>query len=194
MSADFLEGDFDLPAPDEPSDDVAGINGEIGGKEGLRLEFAGRIADQEPADGHWLDAAAIPQRGAAGDLDEAVGPAVPLTDATALPRDPAILDDGGELLLWFSLDRRSATPLARGRREVEQIGIHAQASDDADMLAHGGQEFERRKGAVGHQDDGSIGKPAADLQGGLASPIKQGLGLPWLAGIEAFGGSEHGEE
>src|ERR1700758_3987054 len=115
MSADFLEGDFDLPAPDEPSDDIAGIDAGVGGKEGLRLEFGGRIADQEPADGHWLDAAAITPRGAAGDLDGGVGPAIPLTDATALPRDPAILDDGGELLLWFSPRLRGGRLLTGGR-------------------------------------------------------------------------------
>ena len=155
MGADFLEGDFDLPAPDEPSNDIVGMRAEVGCEEGLRLKLAARIADQEPADRYWPDAAAIPQRGATGDLDEAVSPAVPLTDATALPRYSAILEDGGELVLWLTLEWGATAALTPGRREVEQVGIHAQAGDDADMPAHGGQEFECRKGAIGDQDDGA---------------------------------------
>ena len=40
MSADFLEGDLDLPATDEPGEDVTGTRVDIGGEEGLRVEFA----------------------------------------------------------------------------------------------------------------------------------------------------------
>src|SRR6266852_4606316 len=77
MSAGFLEGDFDLQATDEPGEDIARTDVEIGSQEGLRFEFAFGIANEQPADRHWRRAAAIPDGSAAGDLDEAVGSAVP---------------------------------------------------------------------------------------------------------------------
>src|SRR5579863_5547869 len=94
----------------------------------------------------------------------------------------------------FAPQRWPAASLTPGRREVEQVSIHAQAGDDAEMAAYSGEEFERGKRTIGDQDDGAIGKPAADLQGGLAGPIEQGLGLSGCAGIEALGRSQHGEE
>jgi len=47
MSAGFLEGDFDLPATDEPGEDIARTDVEIGSQEGLRLEFAFGIANEQ---------------------------------------------------------------------------------------------------------------------------------------------------
>src|SRR6516165_7476466 len=40
MRADFLEGNFDLPAAHEPGENVAWSRVEIGGEKGLRFEFA----------------------------------------------------------------------------------------------------------------------------------------------------------
>jgi hypothetical protein len=99
MAAGFLEGDLDLPSRHEPGKDIvrAGVN--IGCEESLRIEFPLGIADEEPTDRDGSDAAAIPQRGAAGYLDKAVGSAVPETDAAALPTDFAICENGGELFL-----------------------------------------------------------------------------------------------
>jgi hypothetical protein len=77
MSSDFLEGDLDLPTADEPGEDVARAGVEIGSEEGLWLELAFGISNERPADRHGRLAAAIPQRGAAGDLAEAIGSAVP---------------------------------------------------------------------------------------------------------------------
>ena len=57
MGADFLEGDFDLPAADVPGEDVARAGVEIGGKEGLWLEFASGIAHEQPTDRHGRHAA-----------------------------------------------------------------------------------------------------------------------------------------
>src|ERR1700681_4286157 len=97
MGADFLEGHFDLPAAHEPGENVARTGVEIGGEESLGFEFAFGVADEQPADPHRRHAAAIPDGGAAGDLDEAIGSSVPQTDAAALPADVAIQEDGGEL-------------------------------------------------------------------------------------------------
>ena len=65
MSANFRECYFDLPATDEPGEDVAGTSVEVGGEEGLRFELAFGIADEKPTDRHRGHGAAIPQRGAA---------------------------------------------------------------------------------------------------------------------------------
>ena len=62
------------------------------------------------------------------------------------------------------------------------------------MVADGREEFDRCKCAVGDQDNIAVGKPAADLQGGLTSPIKQRLGRLRFAEIEAFRGGEQREE
>ena len=62
------------------------------------------------------------------------------------------------------------------------------------MVADGGEEFDGCKCAVGDQDNIAVGKPAADLQGGLTSPIKQRLGRLRFAEIEAFRGGEQREE
>src|SRR5215472_18165906 len=181
MSADFFKGDLDLPATDEPGEDVARISVEVGRQEGLRVEFAGRIADQEPTDRHRIDAAAIPQRGSGSDLDKAVGPAVPQANAAALPRQPAIRKDGGELFVRFAFLGRSPPTLVLWWRDVEQLGIHAQAGDDADVATNCIEELYRCERTVGDQDNIASGEPATDLQGRLAGPVEQGLGRPPVA-------------
>ena len=160
---------------------------EIGCQKRLRVEFTRGIADQEPADRHRRHPAAIPQRGSGGDLDEAVVLAVPETDAIARPGDRSILEDGGELSLTLSLDRRPTPSFALLRRAIEQVGVEAQAGNDAEMVADGGEEFDGCKCAVGDQDNIAVGKPAADLQGGLTSPIKQRLGRLRFAEIQGGG-------
>src|SRR5215471_13129241 len=191
VSADLRKSYLDLPAADEPGKNVMGMRIEIGRQECLRVEFATRIADQKPAYRNWLNAAAIPQRGAACDLVDAIGPAVPQADLVALPDDFAILEDGGKLFVGLAFDRPAAAlPFALSWWEMEQVGIETQAGDDADMVADGSQEFDGRKGAVGDQDNVSIRQPAVDLQRGLASPIEQGFGRARLAGIEALGRSK----
>jgi hypothetical protein len=49
------------------------------------------------------------------------------------------------------------------RREVEQVGIEAQAGDDTDMAANFGKEFDGCKRAIGNQDNIAIREPAVDL-------------------------------
>ena len=114
MRTGFLKSDFDLPAAHEPGENVAWSRAEIGGEKGLRFEFTFGIADEHPADRQRRDAASIPNCGAAGDLDDAVGSAVPETDAVALPGDFAILEDGGQLFAALALDRRRAPTFGLG--------------------------------------------------------------------------------
>ena len=190
MSTDLFESDLDLPATDEPSKDVAGLSLEISSEKGLGLELTFGIADKEPADRDWRNPGAIPNRRATGDLNEAIGSAIPETDSIAFPGNFAILEYGRELFLRFSFDRLPAPAFVLCWREVEQVGIEAQACDDTNTVADGGKELDGCKRAVSDQDDIAIGKPAMDLQRGLTSPIEQRLGGSLLVGIEAFGGSE----
>src|ERR1700687_2184846 len=126
MSANFRECYFDLPATDEPGEDVAGTSVEVGGEEGLRFELAFGIADEKPTDRHRGHAAAIPHRGATGDIDGAVGSAVPETDAVALPGDFAILNEGGQLFVGLAFDRRSAAAFGLLRRGGGTTGVGGQ--------------------------------------------------------------------
>jgi hypothetical protein len=112
VSADLLKSHLDLPATDEPGKNVMGMRIEVGRQECLRVEFAARIADEKPADRNWRNAAAIPQRGAACDLNDAIGPAIPQADPVALPGDLAILEDGGKFFVGLAFDRPAATPFA----------------------------------------------------------------------------------
>src|SRR5260221_3124067 len=130
MSAGFLEGDFDLPATDEPGEDIARTDVEIGSQEGLRLEFAFGIANEQPADRHRRRAAAIPDGGATGDFDEAVGSAVPEADAVALPGDFGIVEDGGELFQALAFDRRPAAAFTLLRGGSEQNFVAAPTGVD----------------------------------------------------------------
>src|SRR5260370_34655813 len=107
MSAGFLEGDFDLPATDEPGEDIARTDVEIGSQEGLRLEFAFGIANEQPADRHRRRAAAIPDGGATGDFGEAVCSGGPDADAVAVPGDLGVGEDGGGLFQALAFDRRA---------------------------------------------------------------------------------------
>ena len=125
VSANFRKCHLDLPPADEPCENVSGASIEVGGEESLRLKLTCRIANEKPTDRHWRHSAAIPDGGAAGDFDEAVGSAVPETDAVALPGDFAILEDGGQLFVGLALDRGPPPTFAFLRREAEQVGIEA---------------------------------------------------------------------
>jgi hypothetical protein len=66
MGADLCEGDIGLPSTDEPGEDVVRTGVGIGGQECLGREFAGGVTNQQPADRHRWDVAAIPQGGSGG--------------------------------------------------------------------------------------------------------------------------------
>src|SRR5271166_2711288 len=108
MRANFRKCDLDLPATHEPGEDIVRAGIKIRCQERLRIEFAFGIANEEPADRYGRYAGAIPQRGSAGDLDHAIGSAIPKADAAALPAEFGILEDGGELFQALAFDRRPA--------------------------------------------------------------------------------------
>ena len=108
MGAAFLERDLELPARDEPLEDIDRSGIEIAAEEGLQCKLSARIADQQPSDGHGGQAAVVPDRGAGGDLDETIGAAVP--EATVW-RCQTVL---ASCRTWLSVGRR--LPL-RARQE-----------------------------------------------------------------------------
>jgi hypothetical protein len=121
VGANFGKCHLDLPPADEPCENVAGASIEVGGEESLRLELACRIANEKPTDRHWRRAAVIPDGGAAGDFDEAVGSAVPETDAAALPGDTI-------LHLAETLPLKVDDALRAAIAEVQQLAASAHAA------------------------------------------------------------------
>src|ERR1035441_6380160 len=88
MLADFLEGGLDPPAEHEAAEDRHRVEVEIGAKKRLGVTHAGGIADQDPADWGWRQAAGVPDRCARDILQRAGLPAIPFCH-----RDPG--PDGG---------------------------------------------------------------------------------------------------
>ncbi|WP_342669137.1 hypothetical protein [Belnapia moabensis] len=85
MRSGFLEGDFQLPALDEPAQDLIGRAVQVGAQQGLRGELLLGIADQHPADRHDGHAALTPDGGCGADFDLTLAFAVPALDHDWLP-------------------------------------------------------------------------------------------------------------
>jgi hypothetical protein len=105
--------DFDLLAKHEPGEDILRAGVKIRSQECLRIELAFGIANEKPADRHWRNTGAIPERGSGGDLDHDWSGRT-TADAAALPGDFRILENCGKLSQSFALDRRSVTAFALG--------------------------------------------------------------------------------
>src|SRR4051795_12376731 len=79
------EGDFHLPALDEPGQDLQRIAGEVGAEEGLWVEAALGVSEEHPADRHGGPPSMVPNGGGGVDLDGALAPAIPTRHRDALP-------------------------------------------------------------------------------------------------------------
>ena len=111
MRPHFVKRDLELPARDEPLEDIDRRGVEIGAQEGLWLKFAKGIADQDPSNGQWGQAGMVPDGGAGGDLDGAIGAAIPERDGVALPDGGGVMQGLAELGQGLALDRwPPATP------------------------------------------------------------------------------------
>src|SRR3954464_6468994 len=84
MAAGFLDGGLDAPTADEPAQDVHRVGVQVGAQEGLWLFLTLWIAHQHPADRH-LHAGVMPERGAGGDVEPALAPAIPAIDPDPAP-------------------------------------------------------------------------------------------------------------
>ena len=126
MGAGVLEGDLKLPARDEPLKDIDRSGVEIGREKGLRLEFAERIADQQPSNGHRGQARVVPDGRVGGEFDGAMGATIPEGDGMTLPDNPGVLQHLVEFGQALSLDRRSSAAPASGRCGGIKTGVEAQ--------------------------------------------------------------------
>ena len=84
MATHLGERDLDGPAADEQLQDGNWIGSLVRAQERLRLELAGRIADQQPADWYLL-ARVIPECCARDDFESALALPIPARHRDALP-------------------------------------------------------------------------------------------------------------
>jgi hypothetical protein len=78
------------------------------------------------------------------------------------------------------------------RRRFEQAGVEAQPGDEADIPAHCADEIERRKAAIGDDDDLAFWQPSPNLEDGLARKVRQLLVTASVRGVMAFGRRKNG--
>src|SRR5258708_31807639 len=86
MGADFVEGHLNLPALDEPLEDLLRLLFGIGAKQRERVKTAEWVANQNPGNGNWREATVIPDGRAAGVLDLASNGAIPVGNGELDPR------------------------------------------------------------------------------------------------------------
>ena len=82
----LVEGHFELPAQDEPGEDLLGIGFEVGTEQGLGGELLQGVANQDPADGHGREARRVPERRLGADRNRTIPLAVPARDREAPAR------------------------------------------------------------------------------------------------------------
>ena len=138
----------------EAPEDRRGFKVEVGAKKRLRVTLAGGIAHQDPADRGRRQAAMVPDRGA-GDILQLAGlTAVPFGQHDGCPYSFGIGQHGVEFGQAFAFQRGpAALALPAFGGGLEQAGVQTQAGDQADVMAHGGDQLQCGETAVGDDDD-----------------------------------------
>ena len=77
VGSHLLESNFQLPAQDEPFQDLGRVRRWVGAQQGLGGEGALGISDQHPADEDWRLAGAVPDRRLGGEFHRAGGAVIP---------------------------------------------------------------------------------------------------------------------
>ena len=93
MFADLTQGDFQPPSQDEPLDHLDRLDVQISREQGLGLELAFRIADQDPTNRQGRLTAVIPDGRIRDDLHDAPPFTIPVGDRDPLPFRFSILSD-----------------------------------------------------------------------------------------------------
>ncbi len=172
-AARVLEGDLDLPAPDEPPEDVDGIGGDVSAEECLGFEVAGGIAHQYPAYRHRRTAV-VPDGGVGGDVEDLGPVSIPVGHRDRAPDGLHVVQPALEFGQPRALDGLASTFTGLALRGwAEQIGIESQTADHGHAGAHSRQKIKRGKGAVADHDDPAVGQPPANTEDGLPSPVGQ---------------------
>ena len=183
MRTCFLEGYFDLPAADEPGQNLFRFSGLVGAEECLWCELILRITHQHPAQGHGRHPFVKPDGSASGDLDDLVALAVPLRQCHGTPLGILSSRDGFERWLSRPFTTRSSDRAGCAlRRRIIKSGIEPQAGDDTDLAAHRIDQFQRCETAVGDHHDGALGQNGSRQQHLHQRPGTLGKHiLQWLA-------------
>jgi hypothetical protein len=79
-------------------------------------------------------------------------------------------------------------------RRLKQVGIQAQASDDAEPVPDGVEQVDNGVATVGDRDDAAVGQPACDLEQSLPYPVGQFLVAAPVLQRVLLGGREYGQE
>src|SRR3982750_4961988 len=102
----LLESSFHLPAPDEPADDSPRFGAEVATQQGLGSEFASRVPDQPPAQGHGGQPRTVPDGGVRNHLYRAPLFAVPVGEHDRLPAGGRIFGNNREVRQPLTLEAR----------------------------------------------------------------------------------------
>jgi hypothetical protein len=112
----------------------------------------------------------MPQRSTSRDIKPMLRPAVPALDYDPLPRCSRIGHPLGQGRQARPFDAGSASGSGPGQRwRFIQAGIEPQPGDHIHMWAHGAQQLDDGKAAVGDRDDPPVGQPAGGLEQRLTS-------------------------
>src|SRR6266542_6561015 len=93
VSTNLLEGDLDTPTENKPRKDLFGRTVQPSTQQGDRIKALFRIANEDPADRQWREAAVIPDGGGGGNLDSAGALPIPVRNAERLPTCVATGED-----------------------------------------------------------------------------------------------------
>ena len=194
MRADFANRHLQLPAQDEPGDDLQRIGVEVGAEQGLRRECAARGADEHPADGDGRQAGVVPDGGLREDLDAALRRAVPARHGQRRPGRsrviPALFQRGEA-----AAHQPQAPLLSRdaGRSGREEAGIQAQTGDEGGHRAHGVQEVQGGVGAVADEHERAGRVPPVQPPNQLPRPGRHRL-VPTVALVGVARGGGQGRQ
>src|SRR5688572_10851315 len=85
MSPRLFTGSFQPPALDEPGQDLYGVELQLRRQEGLGRKCSGRIADEDPPNGHRRPTRVIPDGCGGGNVDATGFLAIPRRHGDKLP-------------------------------------------------------------------------------------------------------------
>lgn len=137
VRADLVARDLELPAADEPGEDLLRRSVEIGAQQRLGAESASWVTDEHPADRHWREAGRVPHGRLREHRDRAIGFPVPVGNREPGPHRLRALDAVGAV--GETLTHQPGTPLLMGQPQRwwgEQPRIEAQPGDDGRHAAH----------------------------------------------------------
>jgi site-specific DNA recombinase len=165
---------FELPALDEPADDLERVAVGIGAEQGLRVEAALGVAQQHPTDRDDRHAAVTPDGSDGVDLHDALARAIPARHRDALPGRGCLGDYSGECGQALALGPGTPNRARRARWCWLVEGRIQPEAGDADQAPAGQrrQEVEGGETVVADQHDLAPRQPATGLQAELASPVR----------------------